>query len=356
MPGKTTDEQKQQIVDLYLAGEGCTSLAKKFGVHENSILKQLKRAGVEIRNAVRKILPEDHAKIVEMYQQEMSAPKIAEHFNCSHVLILRYLEQNGIARRCAEEAHRKYKINEDFFDVIDTQEKAYFLGFLYADGCNLIETNTVRIDLATPDRDILEKLVKLIYLEDPLYHIKNTVRENRGLNKDKTIYSSYMNINSKHICKVLYNLGCENRKSLTLKWPQWLVDKELQRHFIRGYYDGDGGVSLSQEKRNASTLQIISTLDMYNNFFKVVKEQTNIQFGQPYHPLNIEESKDVYRFGIAGNRQIENFLKWLYKDATIYLDRKYNVYLKLLKRNEETQELILAGNQGYSLRYLVNKT
>ena len=56
---------------------------------------------------------------------------------------------------------------------------------------------------------------------------------------------------------------------------------------------------------------------------------------------------------MTGARQIQNFLSWLYEDATIYLDRKYNLYLELIEKNKETQELIKAGTQGYSYRYLV---
>ena len=283
-----------------------------------------------------------------MYQQGKSAPEIAEQYGVAHTLILRYLEKNGIDRRSAEECHRIYPIQEDFFDCIDTQEKAYFLGFLYADGGNAIESNYTRIDLARKDRDILEKFSRLIYLdENPEQHIKDYTRER----EERTSIGSYLNINSKHICHALYNLGCENKKSLTLVFPEWLVDPELQRHFIRGYYDGDGGVYLTDIKTRGASTRMVSTLEFCQSVSKIIEAQTNIQYGEPYNCKNVD-GKNVYTISIAGNRQISHFLDWLYKDATIYLDRKYALYLQLLNKNKETDRLILAGTQGYSKRYL----
>jgi uncharacterized protein (DUF433 family) len=344
-----TTEDKAQIIELYQSGLGSDTIAKQFDIHPNSILKVLKREGVDRRPIVRKkIQVTDEAKIVEMYQQGMSAPEIAEHFGVVHTLILRYLEKNGVDRRSAEECHRIYPIREDFFDVIDTQEKAYFLGLLYADGGNAIEDNYIRIDLARKDRDILEKLAPLIYLEEPLQHIKDYTREKEYKGQPKTIYGSYLNINSKHICHRLYDLGCENKKSLTLKFPAWLVDPELQRHFIRGYYDGDGGVYLTNVKTRGATTKMVSTVEFCQTVREIIEEQTGILYGQPYNDV---ENKNVYTIHLAGNRQVAHYLDWLYESATIYLDRKYRLYTQLIEKNKETDKLILADTRGYQKRY-----
>ena len=159
-----TMEVKSKIIEMYQLGTGSDTIAKQIGVSSNSILKFLKRSGIERRPIGRKkIQIEDEPKIVEMYQRGMSAPEIAEKFNVEHTMILRYLEKNGVERRNGEESHRTYEINKDLFDIIDTQEKAYLLGFIYADGCNSSDGRCIKIEVATPDRDILEKISKLIW-------------------------------------------------------------------------------------------------------------------------------------------------------------------------------------------------
>jgi intein-encoded DNA endonuclease-like protein len=343
-------ENKTKIIELYQSGLGSDTIAKQFDIHPNSVLKLLKKEGVDRRPILRKkIQLSDEPKIVEMYQQGMSAPEIAEHFDVAHTMILRYLEKNGIDRRSAEECHRIYPIREDFFDAIDTQEKAYFLGFLYADGGNNIDANFVRVDLARKDKDILEKLVSLIYLEDPLQHIKDQDRKKIHKGEDVVYYTSYFDICSKYICHKLEELGCGAKKSLILNFPEWLVDPELQRHFIRGYYDGDGGVFLTDIKTRSASTKMVSTIEFCRSMSDIVMNGTGVQFGDPYNDV---EGKNVYTIRLSGNRQIATFLNWLYKDATIFLNRKYNLYLQLLEKNKETDRLIIVGTQGYQKRYL----
>lgn len=348
-----TAEVKSKIIEMYKSGTGSDTIAKQMGVSSNSVLKLLKRSGIDRRPIGRKkIQIEDEPKIVEMYQGGMSAPEIAEKFNANHVMILRYLEKNGVERRGGEESHRTYEINKDLFDVIDTQEKAYLLGFIYADGCNSSDGRCIKIEVATPDRDVLEKISKLIWLENPLDHIKDIVRTRslRG-RKERDYYFSYLNIHSKRYCTKLTEMGCVPAKSLILKFPEWLVDPELQRHFIRGHYDGDGGVHISDIRKNAVTTKITSTKEFCESVRNIVENQIGIKFGEPRE--SNKSGHNTYCIDMSGARQIENFLTWLYKGASIFLDRKYNLYLELIEKNKKNQELIKAGTRGYQYRYLV---
>jgi len=351
-----TKQDEKEIIRLYFSKTddseeiGGESIAKIFDIHPNSVRRIIKRNGHKIRPIARKkVQIADEKKIVEMYiKNEMSAPEIAEHFNVSPSIILRYLHKNNVQMRDDEECRRKYPINKYFFDVIDTQEKAYFLGFLYADGGNLLEYNFVNIDLASKDRDILEKLASLIYMENPEIHIKDYKRCKKEREKQKIRSGCYLTINSKYVCHKLNELGCVPKKSLILTFPQWLVDPELQRHFIRGYYDGDGGIYLTDVKKRGASSKTISTLEFCNSMTEIIKVQTGIQFGNPYNDV---KDKNVYSIHLGGNRNIARFLNWIYKDATIYLDRKYNLYQKLLEKNIKTDELILSKTRGYSKRY-----
>ena len=85
---------------------------------------------------------EQEQQIIDMYlNQEISSVKIGKHFGCSHKPILKVLERHNIPR--TRVGIRKYKLNEEYFDNIDTPNKAYILGFLYADGNNCPAKQTV---------------------------------------------------------------------------------------------------------------------------------------------------------------------------------------------------------------------
>ncbi len=129
-----------------------------------------------------------------------------------------------------------YNINENFFDIIDTQEKSYILGFLYADGTN-IDTNdgqnSISFTQLEQDIDILEKINMAM---DSTYPIHSYIQKSND--KIKCKLSFY----SQKISDCLTELGAPPRKSLILEFPnkEMFKSEDLIRHFIRGYFDGDG--------------------------------------------------------------------------------------------------------------------
>lgn len=341
MAKKLSEETIKLAIKLYKTGLSSDTIGEKLGSKGQTITKYLIKEGIEIRGPKKKLSEEDKKEMAKLYQEGLSMPKIAEKYNVSDALVLRYLKQQGIKSRSAEEAHRKYPINEDFFDVIDTEEKAYFLGFLYAAGCNHKDVNYISLSLDISDREILEKLVVLIYKEKPLCHVKISDRT-----KEKKGITSYFTINSKHICKQLEKLGCMQAKTFLIEYPNWMPE-DLHRHFIRGYFDGDGGLNINTKKWQGSSLKITSTHQFITRIKELIESQIDIHFS--YYKA---KNSDVYDIAISGDRTVRNMLEWMYDHATIYMKRKYDLYLKLLEEIEKTNELIRAGTQGYSKRYL----
>src|SRR5579863_1325734 len=99
-------------------------------------------------------------RVVNAYQmyveQKLSTYEIAKIFNCSANVIQKEFKKAHLPIRDASHAKQKYPINENIFDEINTEEKAYWLGFLYADG-NVSKTNRTRLSLAEEDREIVDK-------------------------------------------------------------------------------------------------------------------------------------------------------------------------------------------------------
>ena len=87
------------------------------------------------------------------------------------------LKRNGYEAKSASELKRKYPIQEDFFDVIDTEEKAYVLGLLYADGYNNTDRNSVSLSLKESDKEILEKVTSLIQPTKPLSYLDTSTQK-----------------------------------------------------------------------------------------------------------------------------------------------------------------------------------
>lgn len=266
----------------------------------------------------------EEKNIIDLYQNKnMSTVKIGKKYGCSHKKIAKVLEAYNIPRTGI--SRRKYRINENFFDKIDNQDKAYILGFLYADGCNYKPKQTVSMSLQEEDFDILEKIRVCMGNEHPLEYIDYSNKHDFGY----TYKNQYrMLIFSKHMCDSLDNIGMTPNKSLTLEFPR--IDKELYRHFIRGYFDGDGSVyqSFVNENNKPVTLTITSTLLFLEKIKQIVSDELGIYAGI-YDASNHNGITKVLSMSTEASNI---FLDWLYLDANLYMQRKYDRYIKYFNK------------------------
>lgn len=205
----------------------------------------------------------------------------------------------------------KYKFNENYFDVIDSQDKAYWLGFFAADGYNHKSKGCVEFRLHKQDIEILEKF-------------KICINSNHSLGLYKNTYCNLC-LYSKHLCEVLSQYGLGQAKTYSLKIPD-LEDKYM-RHFIRGYFDGDGCLSVIHRKDrgpNSKTYQLNITgmkepLSKMQDF--IVK---NVKVKKL--PLKTRKSTVAVTMHYGGRNVCKRILDYLYTDAHMYLERKYNKY------------------------------
>jgi DNA-binding transcriptional regulator WhiA len=202
----------------------------------------------------------------------------------------------------------KKPINSSIFDVIDNEDKAYWLGFLYADGY-VSDKNHVELTLKLSDEKHIQKFKEFLSFEGKIYKDKYRVR----------ICFKDINIGQK-----LKMLGCTPRKSLTLTFPNSnQVPSNLINHFIRGYFDGDG--SINDPEKCSIGMSMIGT----KCFLSDVLEKYGIE-----HIMCIKNSKGsdfVFQFQLNGNKA-RFILNEMYKNATVYLDRKKERYDKHLIR------------------------
>jgi intein/homing endonuclease len=223
---------------------------------------------------------------------------------------------------------RKYNIDENFFDLIDSEERAYFLGLLFADGCNFTKKNTVSIGLQERDKDVLVLLRDAIKTNKPLYFVNRNKSHPTWQNQYKLV------IHNKKISATLDSLGCHNKKSLILRFPRkGIIPTNLISVFIRGYFDGDGCIYIDKNNKKdywAANCSITSTQNFCDNIKKILLDVLGICsfFEKPrkYHNKNTR----VLRIG--GNQQVLKFLNWIYKDSKICIARKRDKLFELQER------------------------
>lgn len=274
-------------------------------------------------------------EIINLYQLGKTQKEISIIYKCSQKTISNILIENKISCRKRKDVFNNIKYNDtnlDFFKKIDSEKSAYYLGFLYADGCVQIKNNAymVSLKLKSNDQIIIEKFRNIMSPSSPIKISKN---------KDSENTYSYFRINKKEICEQLIHHGCVPNKSLILEFPT-AIPNELIRHFLRGYSDGDGCIyanKLQKTKTSKSYTnyiwKIVSTKMFTKKIELILKEQLDINCSQSLSRPKTNQITTV--LSIGGNYQTMKLLDWLYKDATIYLPRKYDKYLEFKNYEKE---------------------
>lgn len=263
---------------------------------------------------------EQELQIIDMYQnQKMSTVAIGKVFNCTHKPVAKVLERNGIKR--VGNGQRKYFFDEHYFDVIDNQKKAYILGLLFADGNNCPSKGTIRISLKEEDKAILEQIRQELKLEKPLKYQDNSNDNHNGyVSKNAWILDCF----SSYMCQTLNDIGLVPNKSLIVEFPK--IPNNLISHFVRGYYDGNGSIyrTIKTENNHHVIVTITSTLSFCKTLSEICTNELDI-FCPIYDASNHNGITKV--FTLSGRNKAKKFLDWMYKDADMFLQRKYDRYV-----------------------------
>ncbi len=232
--------QKEDICNRYISGESTYSISKFYNCSNVTVSNILKSERIEIRSN-KKFNRIIELEICDKYKNGIHSYELSEIYNCSATAIIGVLHRNNIKMRTSGESHKKYSLNEDYFNSINTEDKAYWLGWLYADGCNQKNYN-VSIGLHKNDAHIIEMFKKYIGSNKPLY--KKT---------DESCVE--LQFRSKKLSNSLKKAGCIYNKSLILEFPNKnQVPYNLLPHFVRGYLEGDGCVGVYKTKNMISIL------------------------------------------------------------------------------------------------------
>lgn len=273
--------------------------------------------------ALRIFSPEEIQDIIYSYTaQNMSMLKLAKRYGCSNVPIRRVLIENNIPIRNDNRFYRSYPIKEDYFEVIDNQNKAYLLGYTYADGC-VTKGNNVSYASSKENIESLEIVKKELNSPHKICEYYN-----------KTSYSTgpgyKLSIVNQKLYDDLIKQGVVPRKSLICDFPkESQVPKELIPHFIRGYFDGNGSVYFTIEKRHGYINPTVSFAGaklilegIREEFYKLIGTKAKV------HPYKNKKAHDL-KIGTINN--FDTIYKYFYEDATLFLGRKKKKFEEILE-------------------------
>ena len=250
-------------------------------------------------------------KICKEYLEGKSTYELGMVYNCHNSTISEVLIKNNIPRRDGN-FKSPYVFDEHWFDNLDSSDKYYVLGLIYADGCNLVDRNKIVITLKQSDVGLLEKINKLLKSNRPIVFSKTPQNYEN---------SAVLSFTSAYFCKKVENLGVIPRKSNYVRFPNF-IPEEFLSHFIRGYYDGDGGISIYKNKNNTYRAKISITSNPM--FCEDIREIIENRLEFKVFITHYSEHCAQCRFGSV--ESASKFLNWIYKDADLFLERKYKLY------------------------------
>lgn len=234
-----------------------------------------------------------------------------------------------------------------FFDKIDTEEKAYWLGFIYADGNITKKKDVFNLGLQIKDKNHLQKLASIF---------NKPIKISEEIRRGKMFQKGTLRVCSTYLCNSLISKGIIPRKTYIDSDVFCHVPDELLRHFIRGNMDGDGCIC-----RFIQYGKIRYRVDFLGRT-KFIKELEAI-FARKFSEDSFYSTTCVstWRLSICSASTILRVLDWLYSGATVFLERKHEKYLslkrdmpELLKRGKSRNDSAIV-TKAWTTRKRTNK-
>lgn len=322
---KISDKQINKAIKYFKQGLSLTKIAEKIKVDRHTLSKEFDRRGVDKTNSKyhkdyikRKITDYDEFIIDEYINNNKSVQSISNELNISTNAVWNcLLEYNLIDKNRTSRTHN---INNNRFKKIQSEEEAYWLGFLMADGYISEDRGVISLCLQEKDKDHVIKFIDFLGSDQ------------KGYYKDSVGHMQYrIDINSRELINNLVALGCCQAKTFNLKFPSYhKVPKKYQRHFIRGYFDADGcaclhGKILTFSIVSAAKSFIEKLQDVLVKELNINKTKIIVEIRGEYQPL--------YTLHNSAKRDIKKLYDYLYKDSTIYLQRKKDKFENYFNQN-----------------------
>jgi len=263
-------------------------------------------------------------KLAEAYSRLGSCKAVGREMGCAGGTVKSYMLECGLYVK----PQIRYNCNHDFFSI-NNEQSFYWAGFIAADGCVLDQraSNILFIGLSEKDHQHLIKIKKALAAQNPIgsYH--------------KDYPSCELRITSDRLCSDLKRFNIVPRKSHIYTFPEWLIDHKLVRHFMRGYFDGDGSLYYSKIYGGRTERQLFFSLRGTTKFLEVFRMILETQCALPKRNKDIRVNSGIGVLEYGGNDVTAKICNFLYKDATVCLDRKREIAQQIITRYSKKLKL-----------------
>lgn len=327
----------EKVIKLYESPYySARRIGDELGIYEKTIVKILKRNNIKI--TYKKLIDENsetsfygvnYEEAME-YFKDHTYEETAEKFNCSKWLIWHTANRlNCINKK------PNYSYNVDFFNEIDTHEKAYILGILATDG-NTFKGIT-SLHLKYDDVDLLEDIMRLISQDKKVLFYETKGRK-----------IATLTITNQQITDRLIELGIVPQKTFKLKVEPWMTG-EFCNSVIGGMIAGDGSIGFlwdkgEMKKPMSAWVSFIGikeicefVADSFEKYLGIKKPKFHVAHNYEDHPTK----KSIYTISFRAEQDIKKILLWIFKDSKLVMNRKFEkakLILEEISKREQKRE------------------
>ena len=309
------ETEYQNIVDMYVGGMTQSEIANHYNCSASLVSSILKKQNIKTRSGGSKNDADVVAQWVDMYKNGYNLIEIAKSFDATPHTVSTHLKENGVFVD-----RFTYHFNEHYFDVIDSEDKAYILGMLWADGHNRVSNGSIILSLQEDDVELLEKINSFTENERPLRIQKLSLKNPNFKDQYRLI------LQSKYTSNILESYGMVQSKSLVLEFPR-CINRNLYSHFIRGYFDGDGCLTLSNNNRSGA-ISMIGTRMLLNVVAEIIRDNVGVDVAIT---RDGRAKEPICELRCRTRDYVKKILDWMYADSTLYMKRKYDKYQLFLQ-------------------------
>lgn len=273
---------------------------------------------------LQQILEENKHEVIKMYSSDNLPSSIIalKYLNnkSKDDVVLRFLKKHNVKIKNKNSIRNKSckKVNEDYFNTIDSHEKAYWLGFLYADGCISYRGNTpYRITLTQKEDGPIKDFKDAIQSEHNILYSKFfDKRQNKIYNRCQ------IQVSSKKFAAHVYNTGLHGKNNYATKFP--IILNEFQNSFIRGLFDGDGSVVIKNKDISKMNIDFLGTESILKTIRHILISQLNIKI-RKITPFVTNPTGSLCYMQFSNKTDLVRLIDFIYKDSTpkTRLFRKY---------------------------------